>query len=89
MTCSSWPEATEWGCSNGGGWTGLDSSMGISQTAECELLCRQQNSDGCCYLSDSHGCYWRISSEAGVGEQVPQVPGLAVTCVMPGILFLN
>ena len=85
MACSSWPETTRWGCLNGGDWTELDRSMGISQTADCELLCHQQNSNGCCYLSDSSGCYWRISAEVSTSSS----QGLAVACVMSGIPFLN
>ena len=86
MTCSSWPETTGWGCLYGGDWTELDRSMGISQTADCELLCHQQNSNGCCYLSDSSGCYWKTSATVSTSESTQ---GLAVACVMPGIAFLD
>ena len=86
LTCSSWKEATGWSCQNGGDWTELDGSLGISQTAECELLCRQQLSNGCCELSDSYGCYWKISAEVSSSSSQSV---LAVACVVSGILFLN
>ena len=89
MTCSSWPETTEWGCPNCGWrckWLLLDISMDISQTAECELLCHQQTSFGCCYLDDRVGCQWRFYAEA---SNTSDGLGLAVACVVSGILLLN
>ena len=87
MTCSSWPKTKGWGCQNGEDWTFLDESMGISQTVECESLCHQQNSNGCCYLSDI-GCFWKNSAEI---EEIGDNIGLAVTCSLDvsGILFTN
>ena len=84
--CDSWPEAFGWDCQNGGGWTELDGSIGFSDTAGCELLCRRQNSKGCCYLDRTKGCFWKNSADV---TRTSGYKGIAVACVTSGIHFLN
>ena len=60
LHCASWPSAPNYGCSldEGDDWTLLHDS--IFTIAECESLCRQHASgDGCCFVSDAFGCYWK------------------------------
>ena len=77
--CSSWPTDTTFGCA-GGDWKKLDGNMDESMTASCELLCRNERTIGCCYLSDAAGCHWRA------GGQVDALgTGLSVNCNLKGI----
>ena len=38
--------------------------MEISKTKECEALCKRQNTDGCCYLGNFSGCYWKPNADS-------------------------
>lgn len=56
-------------------WTLLDEKQ--EGTAECELLCRAHASDdGCCYVKDGEGCWWKNAAVAGPGYG----SGKAVRC---------
>ena len=86
VSCSSWPQLSVTnGCSgdtvdmNGQtiGWKLLDKTIDISQTETCELRCRQQNENGCCYLSKAGGCYWK-----GGGKVATNItPGTNATAI--------
>ena len=95
VNCSSWPlPSVTNGCSGDTedmnaqliGWKLLDKSMHISQTDICELRCRQQNENGCCYLSKEGGCYWK-----GGGNFVTNIAAgsnaTATACSYIGISF--
>ena len=45
-------------CAGGTSWKALNRKLAISQTKSCELLCKQQNENGCCHLSKEIGCAW-------------------------------
>ena len=64
MKCSSWPDSPTFGCTDGGeNYTSLHKTIGIADTANCEYLCQNKGEDGCCYLHDTDGCYWKASAE--------------------------
>lgn len=85
LTCTSWPSSIviddqitdAYGCSssNNGVWTMLsETTVG---TAECESLCREfASDDGCCFVKDSKGCWWKNAETAGVTLGF----GKAITC---------
>ena len=80
LQCATWPSSNKYGCSidKGGDWTALDEA--IFGTAECELLCRQYGTDnGCCFVSDAFGCYWKGGATAtnDSGDNA-----LAITCTV-------
>ena len=93
MACSSWPEAKMgyvWGCrynvnaTENGEWIELDRSMHISQTTDCESLCHQQNTYGCCFLGEEYGCFWKKFSVAGYVGYGHGYTSVAVTCNISG-----
>ena len=86
VTCSTWPKAPGWTCEFGGKYKRLDTSMGISQTSECEALCHQQKANGCCLLSATNGCYWRTGA---VVRPLSTSTSIAVDCIVTGILLLT
>ena len=60
MICTSWPNISTYGCTPTPGttWEKLDSTTFGKD--ECESLCRQHaSSDGCCFVGESWGCYWK------------------------------
>ena len=90
MACSSWPEAKmgyAWGCAHAtekGYWIELDRSMHISKKTDCESLCHQQNTYGCCYLGEEYGCFWNkfgVAAYVGYGYGYTSV---SVTCNISG-----
>ena len=80
LQCATWPSSNKYGCSldEGEDWTVLDEA--IFGTAECELLCRQYGTDnGCCFVSDAFGCYWKGGATA---TNDPGDIALAITCTV-------
>ena len=91
LRCESWPAPQTYGCAASGAATYgkvLDTTMGISDSADCEKLCVQATANAsllhnwketfyCCYLNDGEGCYWSPDSVAAIGTNVE---GIAVTC---------
>ena len=61
ISCAAWPsKLRKIACtSSGGDYIALNRGTDISNTMECEKLCKRQKSNGCCYLSDTAGCYWK------------------------------
>ena len=61
ISCAPWPsKSSKNACtSSGGDYIALNKGLDISKTMECEKLCKRQKSNGCCYLSDTAGCYWK------------------------------
>jgi hypothetical protein len=57
--------------------------MDTSETSACEELCIGQGEDGCCFLSNNHGCYWK--GEAGVVDDDDDI-ALSVKCISAGTL---
>ena len=57
-------------------WSVLDKAT--FGTSECKSLCLQHASgDGCCYVSDKNGCFWKAGAKAITG---PTGYGLSITC---------
>ena len=81
MSCTSWPNNSNYGCtSDGDNWALLDSTTFGKD--ECESLCRQHaSSDGCCFVGEALGCYWKGGATA---SQDPNDKWLAVTCTASG-----
>ena len=81
MNCTSWPNNAIYGCSpDGDNWEKLDSTTFGKD--ECESLCRQHaSSDGCCFVGEALGCYWKGGATA---SQDPNDKWLAVTCTASG-----
>ena len=81
-TYSTWPASNEYGCTDiGENWKLLDSSMTVFQGEYCQNLCLQEQQDGCCFLNNEHGCYWKG------GDYVSNMAGddaIAVRCSSPG-----
>lgn len=51
----------------------LDRDMDVSQTADCEKLCRDSKIPGCCHLSDAAGCWirpWGLVTSSNSGSQL-------------------
>ena len=43
----------------GDSFEALDNNMDTSKTSACEQLCIEQQEDGCCFLGNEMGCYWK------------------------------
>ena len=86
MTCSDWPSSPNYGCTKAYDWTPLDFTMNITDTAECEFLCRQQGQNGCCHLGQ-YGCHW--VHEAVALFVVNDTSSIAVNCITGEIMVLN
>ena len=89
--CTPWPESEGYGCTGGSTkniWKNLNATMSVSQKAECEMLCKEQKEDGCCFLKDRTGCYWRKNALAH--KKLPNLgysdltTGLSITCMNGG-----
>ena len=78
--CSTWPTSEAFSCTeDGGGWKSLDNSLGTSQTSACQQLCVAEGENGCCYLSQNLGCYWKVGAGVySIGS------GIAVECIFAG-----
>ena len=63
---------------NAGNWTYLHRSMDLSDRSGCEILCKQKDGAGCCYLSNKTGCSWREG--AVVGRGTINHESIAITC---------
>ena len=67
MQCKTWPNSSYYGCTEGGDWKLLDRET--FETAECESLCLQNASgEGCCFVGDSYGCYWKGGARVAKGQ---------------------
>ena len=77
LLCTSWPDSSNYGCTlEGDGFLSLDTT--IYGAAECESLCRQHaSSDGCCFVGDAYGCYWKNGAKVS-NEETDD--GFAVAC---------
>ena len=76
--CSTWPTNAAYGCTaSGGGWVSMNDSLRESDFIICEKMCSSQGTNGCCYLSNAYGCYWKQDAEVSQGASDN---GLAVTC---------
>ena len=62
-------------------WKPLSVQMDASHVEQCEILCRQQRENGCCFLEDGVGCYWLKDSYA-IEETLEA--GIATTCYYVG-----
>ena len=87
MACSGWPETTGWDCHNGGVLTVLDESMTNWQTSDCESLCYQRNTNGCCLLSSVYGCWWKDVATAIRSNKSWTLNSKAISCNFTGIVF--
>ena len=58
----------------------LDGNLTEAHTTQCTQLCQRMGEEGCCYLSDDDGCYWKG------GAHVMDDPnnGLSVNCTVTG-----
>ena len=88
-----WPLSSNYGCSNSGGdWKRLKADSGLTmvyEPFECQRLCLQYASsgeewmelvsygNGCCFVNDHYGCYWKSGSTAVSGGS-----GLAVNSIV-------
>ena len=84
VSCTSWPNSANNGCtSDGDDWTPLDKTTFGKD--ECESLCRKHaSSDGCCFVGEEFGCYWKGRATA---SQDPNDKNFAVTCTASGELY--
>ena len=82
MKCMSWPNTT-YGCTdNGDDWALLDAAT--FETSECKSLCLQHaSSDGCCFVGDAYGCYWKGGAIAGSNPNSNE-KDFAITCTTYG-----
>ena len=67
-------------------WKTLDAQMDALQAKQCELLCAEQQENGCCFVENGRGCYWLKDSHAI--EEISGV-GIATTCNLISKLFIN
>ena len=82
IICSTWPESEIYGClADGDSWKSLDSSMDTSKTSACEELCMAQFEDGCCFLGNAYGCWWK--GGAGVSSDDSDT-SISVKCISAG-----
>jgi len=83
VSCTSWPNSANNGCtSDGDDWTPLDKTTFGKD--ECESLCRQHaSSDGCCFVGEEFGCYWKGRATASQDPD-PNDKNFAVTCTASG-----
>ena len=77
--CSTWPKNQIYGCSSKGDWKILKSNISISDYTKCEKLCLLELQDGCCFLNNGSGCYWKPGAIAVAG-----LDSLSVTCSKRG-----
>ena len=82
IECSAWQEAETFGCS-AGQWKKLDDSISFPDSSKCEKLCLAENENGCCYLKNGAGCYWKPNSFS-VGEGA----GISITCRGAGEIYI-
>ena len=79
ISCSPWPpKSIKNSCKGNEGYMALDYELDITQTKECEVLCKLQYEDGCCYLGHTTGCHWKAPADidrdfGGVGEDATTV----------------
>merc|ERR1712020_461527 len=81
LSCDPWPpKSSSNACKHFRGYFKvLNEDMDISQTKECEKLCKRQNGGGCCIMEVGFGCSWMsgaISSSDASGAS----EGTSVTC---------
>ena len=76
------------GCSEDGGeWKLLDRSMTSSNPIHlsvCSFMCAKENENGCCYLNDIYGCWWKENSSVSMD---PDDCAVSITCTYCNILF--
>ena len=79
LICATWPDSTNWGCTaEGDDWEPLDTKL--YGKARCESLCRQHaSSEGCCFVGDAYGCYWKNGATAMFSNDVTE-EAFAVAC---------
>ena len=64
ISCSPWPpKSIKNGCIGNQNFIALDKELDITQTKECEVLCKLQYEDGCCYLGQDTGCHWKPNAD--------------------------
>ena len=56
--------------------------MNSSHTQDCQNLCMERKEEGCCYINDQFGCYWKEKEDVS-----PMDPGtgMAIRCSVSGI----
>ena len=82
VTCSAWPDSSNYGCTNvGANWIALNKDMNSSHTQDCQNLCMERKEDGCCYLNDQFGCYWKEKEDV---SPLDAGTGMAVRCSVSG-----
>ena len=78
LVCSSWPSkdtSVGYDCKGDSEWIALDVDMDVSHTTECEKLCRESKTQGCCYLSSTLGCWlkpWGVVTAGHLKTQIIQ-----------------
>jgi hypothetical protein len=83
ITCSTWPTSENFGCTvDGDSWKALDSSLDTSRTSACEKLCSGQGRDGCCFLRNGLGCYWKGGAKVSSDDD----DNISVECKSAGTL---
>ena len=81
VKCSPWPDHTQIYQCDGKhqDYEALNRGLKITQTHECEQLCKKKNSNGCCALSPN-GCFWMKSAKALKSERNSDIPHMAISC---------
>ena len=56
--------------------------MNSSHSQDCQNLCMERKEDGCCYLNDQFGCYWKEKEDV---SPMDAGTGMAIRCSVSGI----
>ena len=64
-TCLPWSNSSSaYECRGGESYMKLNTSMKVSDKENCSSLCEEQNYNGCCYLEQHYGCYWKKGADS-------------------------
>ena len=85
IICDTWPTSKKFGCtSDGNSYKSLDNSLDTSKTSACEQLCIEQQEDGCCFLGNGLGCYWKGGARVSNDSDDTNI---TVNCSIAGTWF--
>ena len=85
--CSSCPDSPGYACTDDGERLQfLNKTLNLSQTTECESLCKQEGGEGCCYIAIQKpgGCFWKRGASGIIKTNHSEI---AVKCTFPGTLL--
>ena len=56
--------------------------MNSSHSQDCQNLCMERKKEGCCYLNDQFGCYWKEKEDV---SPMDAGTGMAIRCSVSGM----